>query len=120
MTPSSPLHAKQTAFAQLAAKLILHIFESGYECTLGEAYRTPEQAALNAQAGTGIKNSEHIKRLAIDLMLFKDGVYLTNSADYKPFGDWWKMQGADCCWGGDFAAPHQDGNHFSIIDGGVA
>lgn len=118
MTPSA-IHVKQTRFAQLAARLILHIFESGYECTLGEAYRAPEQAALNAQKGIGIKNTEHTKRLAIDLQLFKDGEYLTDSAAYKPFGDWWKLQGVDCCWGGDFAAPHQDGNHFSIQDGGV-
>lgn len=114
------LQDKQTLFAQLAAKLILHIFDSGYQCTLGEAYRTPQQAALDAQAGTGIKNSEHIKRLAIDLNLFKDGAYLTDSAEYKPFGDWWKAQSADgceCCWGGDFT--RADGNHFSISDAGV-
>ena len=121
MTPASPLHVKQVAFAQLVAKLIQYIANQGYEVTLGEAYRTPEQAALNAQAGTGIKNSEHTKRLAIDLMLFKDGVYLTASADYKPFGDWWVEQSTpecECAWGGNFTHL-QDGNHFSVADGGV-
>lgn len=114
------LGQKQRAFSLLVAKLIQHIYESGYEVTLGEAYRTPEQAALNAKKSSGIANSLHTQRLAVDLNLFKDGVYLTDSASHKQFGDWWKAQTTpecECNWGGDFKNM-QDGNHYSISHGG--
>ena len=113
------LGEKQRLFAQLVGALLRQIVVLGYECTLGEAYRTPEQAALDAAKGIGIKNSEHCKRLAIDLNLFRAGVYLTASEDYKPIGDWWKTQHDLCRWGGDFVS-NPDGNHFSMEDAGVS
>ncbi len=116
-SPNAPtLSQKQRLFTQLVAKLIEFVYTSGYEATLGEAFRTPEQAALNAAAGTGIANSLHTRRLAIDLNLWKDNKYLTDTESYKPFGDWWKQQNALCCWGGDFLKA--DGNHFSLTDQG--
>lgn len=111
------LREKQSLFARLVAKLIEHATELGYEITLGEAYRTPEQAALNAQSGKGIFNSLHTQRLAIDLNLFKDGQYLASSAAHKPLGDYWKTLNAECCWGGDFK-PMADGNHYSLAHEG--
>ena len=110
---------KQRLFCQLAAKLIQQAAALGYECRFGEAYRTPEQAALNAEHGTGIKNSEHCKRLALDLLLDKDGVWLTDTEDYKPLGDWWEKQSELARWGGNFTS-RADGNHFSLEDQGVA
>ena len=110
---------KQRLFCQLAAKLILQSIEMGYQPRFGEAYRTPEQAALNAEHGTGIKNSEHCKRLALDLLLDKDGVWLTDLESYRPLGDWWKQQNELCRWGGDFHTL-SDANHFSLEDQGVA
>jgi len=101
----------------MVADLIQWAFANGYELTFGEAYRTPEQAALNAKAGTGISNSLHTKRLAIDLNLFIDGVFQTATEAYRPLGEHWKSKGGS--WGGDFAAPHQDGNHFSLEWEGV-
>ena len=68
----STLRNKQSRFAKDIAQFILWIYDQGYEITLGEAYRTPEQAEINAQKGIGIKNSLHTKRLAIDINLFKD------------------------------------------------
>jgi hypothetical protein len=107
------LSEKQQQFAILVAKLILWADEQGYAVTFGEAYRTPEQAALNAKKGSGIANSLHTVRLAVDLNLFKNGKYLSNSEDHKPLGDYWKSLGAECCWGGDFK-PRADGNHYSL------
>jgi hypothetical protein len=107
------LREKQSLFATLAAKLILRAHEMGFAVTLGEAYRSPEEAARLASLGKGIKASLHTQRLAIDLNLFRDGVYLSNVDDYRPLGEWWETQsfdGATCCWGGRF----RDGNHFSI------
>ncbi len=86
----------------------------GYEVTYGEAYRPPEQAALMAAQGKGIANSLHTQRLAIDLNLFRDGVYLSSSEAHRPLGEWWEKQHDLCRWGGRF----KDGCHYSLAHGG--
>ena len=111
------LGEKQRHFTQLVAKLITWCYENGYELTFGEAYRTPEQAALNAQTGVGIANSLHTKRLGIDMNLFVDGNYQTQSSAYQPLGDYWKSLDPEARWGGDFTKP--DGNHFSLEHEGI-
>jgi hypothetical protein len=118
MEVATPLGQRQRRFLPLLAKLIDFAYSHGYELSAGECYRTPEQAALNAQHGTGIANSLHILRLAMDLQLFKDGMYLTDSAAYKPLGEFWKSLDPDCAWGGDWKT-RTDGNHFSLRWGGV-
>jgi len=112
------LGEKQRLFTRLVGKLIEYAYASGYELTFGDAYRSPEQAKLNAQAGKGIINSLHCERLAIDLNLFVNGVYQTDSAAYKALGEYWETLGPDCKWGGRFSRP--DGNHFSIAHAGRA
>lgn len=108
----------QEEFAQAAAKLIQKATELGYTVTFGEAWRTPQQAALNAQAGTGIAHSLHIERLAIDLNFFKDGQYVQDGSLLREVGEWWKALGPKYRWGGDFVHL-PDGNHFSITPDGV-
>ncbi len=115
---SETLGQKQRRFLPLVAKLIDFAYAQGYELTEGEGYRTPEQAALNAQHGSGIANSLHTLRLAIDLQLFKDGIYLTDSTAYKTLGEYWKTLDPDASWGGDFHS-RPDGNHFSLSWGGI-
>ncbi len=116
------LHSKQAQFSQLAAQLILHANELGYEVTLGEAWRSAVVADYQmkwyADHGLGILHSLHLQRLAIDLELFKNGKYLTKTEDYLPLGTWWERQCADCSWGGKFKNL-PDGNHFSIENGGI-
>ena len=112
------LGEKQRLFTKLVGMLIEFAYANGYELTFGDAYRSPEQAKQNAAAGKGIVNSLHCERLAIDLNLFRHGKYLTDSADYKPLGEFWESLGADCAWGGRFTRP--DGNHFSIRHAGRA
>lgn len=111
------LGQKQRRFSLYVAQLIQFAYENGYEVTFGEAYRTPEQAALNAAKGTGTRNSVHCDRLAVDLNLFKDGQYLTRTEDHAPLGEFWKTLSPDCRWGGDFK--RADGNHYSITPDGV-
>jgi hypothetical protein len=117
------LSSKQQRFTLLISRLIFWAYSKGYALTFGEAYRTPEQAALNAKKGTGIANSLHTQRLAVDLNLFiKDldsGVfqYQSDSKAYKKLGDYWKTLDPACAWGGDFK--RQDGNHFSFEHNGV-
>lgn len=107
----------QEEFAQSVANLIKKACELGYGVTLGEAWRSPEQAALNAKNGSGISNSLHTERLAIDLNLFKNGVYITDDRGHRELGTWWKSLGKAYRWGGDFK--RQDPNHYSISPDGV-
>ncbi|NHB87188.1 M15 family metallopeptidase [Photorhabdus tasmaniensis] len=110
------LSEKQQLFTQLIAQLITWAGDKGYRLTFGEAYRTPAQAAINAQTGAGIANSLHTQRLAVDLNLFINGVYQTQTADYLPLGEYWESLGGT--WGGRFKS-RPDGNHFSLEHQGV-
>lgn len=112
------LGEKQRLFTRLVARLIDFAYANGYELTFGDAYRSPEEAARNARSGTGIANSLHTQRLAVDLNLFRDGAYLTDSEAYRPLGEFWKTLDPACCWGGDFQS-RPDGNHFSITHNGI-
>ncbi|AJI86362.1 D-alanyl-D-alanine carboxypeptidase family protein [Yersinia rochesterensis] len=96
--------------------LITFAYANGYQLTFGESYRTLEQAKLNAKAGTGISNSLHTSRLAVDFNLFINGVYKTKSEDFLPLGKYWESIGGS--WGGRFKS-NPDGNHFSLEHNGV-
>jgi hypothetical protein len=109
------LGEKQRHFPLMVAALVTWAYEQGFEITFGEAYRTPEQAALNAKSGAGIANSLHTQRLAIDLNLFLSGEYQTQTEAYRPLGEKWESMGG--AWGGRFTKP--DGNHFSLEWQGV-
>lgn len=114
------LGEKQREFTRLVSLLINYAYQQKFEFTFGEAWRPPEMAELYAKQGKGIKNSLHTKRLAIDLNLFQNGKYLTDSKDYEILGKYWESLSTDqlqCCWGGRFSKP--DGNHFSISHEGI-
>jgi hypothetical protein len=108
----------QERFAQDAARLILKAAELGYGVTFGDAYRTPQQAAANAASGSGISNSLHCERLAIDINLFKGGTYITDDRGHRELGTWWKTLSPQHRWGGDFHT-RADPNHYSITPDGV-
>jgi len=108
----SLLITKQIDFVQDVAKLIGFIFKTRYFCTFGETFRTQEQAKIFAKSGKGIKNSQHCKRLAIDLNLFSsEKKYLTKTSDYKFLGEYWESLREGNRWGGRF----NDGNHFERV-----
>lgn len=111
------LGQKQKLFTFLIGKLISWSYANGYELTFGEAVRTVAQAESNASSGIGIRKSNHLIRLAIDLNLFVGGNFKTASEDYRALGAYWKSLNSLCCWGGDFSKP--DGNHFSLLHEGV-
>lgn len=94
------LREKQSEFAYKIAMLIKYINEQGYEVTFGDAWAHPEDNRHK-------KHSNHYIRLAIDLNLFKDGKYLTETKDHEQFGEYWenKLGGV---WGGHY----DDGNHY--------
>ena len=114
------LGQKQQAFVPLVAKLITEAYTRGYTLTLGEAWRSPQEAARLAKTGAGIAHSLHTQRLAIDLNLFIDGAYQSELEAYRALGEWWEQQSTPdllCCWGGRFTIG--DGDHFSIEHDGV-
>ena len=106
------LRQKQSAFARLYAKLILHAYELGFEITLGHTLRSEIEAKR-----LGMEKSLHRLKLAGDLNLFRNGRYLRSTKSHKPLGIWWEKQSTNrytCCWGGRFG----DGNHYSIMHQG--
>lgn len=106
------LREKQSLFVRLVARLIDEATLRGYELTFGETWRTPEQAARNAALGIGTATSLHTQRLAVDFNLFRNGVWLNKTEDWKELGEFWKSLHPLCRWGGDFKRP--DGNHLSL------
>ncbi len=114
------LLAKQQAFSFLQAQFTFELYSRGYKITEGEWWRSPETAAIYAKQGKGVANSLHCIRLARDLNLFKDGVYLISVDDYREAGGIWKAYSTDdyqCTWGGDFSTA--DAVHFSIEHNGI-
>lgn len=110
------LGEQQRLFMTLVPRLIDYIHEQGYECTLGDGYRDPRVfGEVGEHEGYGHPNSAHKRRLAIDLNLFKDGVYLQKTKDHEPIGEWWEKQHELCRWGGRF----NDGNHYSLEWNGI-
>jgi len=97
------LSEKQSLFASMVGKLLRFVdVLPGYRVTLGDAY---------AKSGHR-KNSLHYSRLAIDLNLFINGQYKTDTGSYLPLGLFWEDLGG--AWGGRF----KDGNHFSLAHQG--
>ena len=93
-------------------------FEGGnYTCAIDQCKRTQAEADANATSGAGIKNSLHLQGLAADILIYKYGAYLQNSAEYKFAGEYWKTLDSENAWGGEFSKP--DGNHFSHAYGGL-
>ena len=111
----SQLLDMQQKFPPMVAQLIQWAYANGYTLTFGEAWRSPQEAAINAQTGAGILYSLHTERLAIDLNGFKGDMLLASVADYEPLGVFWESIGG--AWGGRFSRP--DSDHFSLEYQGV-
>jgi len=104
------LREKQSLFVNLVVLLIVEGTKLGYEFTFGTAERSAEECVRLAELGKGVKDSLHTQRLAIDLNLFKDGVYLSSTESHRPLGEIWENLHPLCRWGGRF----KDGNHYSL------
>lgn len=136
------LREKRCLFTRLSAGLPAQAAKLGCEFAWDQAGRSNEQAEINAigEAGRervadlvmaefpelakklldngkagGIRLSIHQLGLALDGILWRDGIYLTQTKDYEPLGEWWEKQHELCRWGGRF----RDGNHFSMEHNGV-
>lgn len=123
------LREKQSVFLLNVAKLIIWAYDQGYELTGGELQRTEEQQILYYKgyqvfvdsAGSVLlkktpkksktMNSQHIKKLAVDLNLFKDGKYTSDGEAYKPLAEYWMSLHPDNVAGYTWG---WDQNHFEM------
>jgi hypothetical protein len=72
---------------------------------------------MGEQGPYGQAWSAHKQRLAVDLNLFLDGKYLSDTESHRMFGEYWKsIDPENHVWGGDF----KDGNHYSFRFNGIA
>lgn len=111
----SDLLQKQQQFAGMVAMFLPWLLSKGYAITFGEFLRTKAQAEKNAASGVGISNSLHLQKLAMDLNLFKNGVFLEGLEGYREAGEYWESLGGS--WGGRFK--NVDADHFSLSFNGV-
>ena len=95
------LGTEQERFSRMAVKLLSKAHELGFEVRIGHCMRCRD-------CTTGRKTSLHKEKLAIDINLFKDGVYLQETNDHLALGEFWES--IDGAWGGRF----NDGNHYSL------
>lgn len=110
------LGEKQELFSVLLESLLTKARHMGYKVRCGMLERSvTEQQHLIAQGKSKIKMRDaakgpHVNKLAIDLNLFKDGLWLNRTEDHQALGEWWEEQHPLCRWGGRFS----DGNHYSL------
>lgn len=102
-------------FSRCLADLIIHATELGYEAAFDEV---TERITEKDPTSDHMKGSLHHIGLAGDVLLYKDGKYLTSTEEYLPLGTFWESLGITrnlpLRWGGRF----KDGNHFSYEWGG--
>lgn len=117
------LSAKRCRFTHLMLQLCTYAEIKGYQVAFDQFKRTQVEANANAEKGSGIVHSLHILGLAGDLLLYKNGVYLSKSEDYEFLGEYWESLADDARWGGRFKDEHghpkPDGDHFSLEHDGV-
>lgn len=110
------LGKKQEKFMRMLPRLIDHIHSLGYEIRGGDLFRAPSVfGEIGEKKGYGHRNSCHKLKLAIDLNITKDGVYLRGDAAktaHDMFHDFWDDLG------GSERIAH-DLNHYSLEHQGM-
>ena len=99
----SALRDRQSEFAINVAYLLFYAYSLGYEVTFGDAWARDGHVA----------GSQHYKRLAIDLNLFRRNVFLPTTEAHQELGEYWERLSPFCRWGGKFK--RKDGNHYEMI-----
>jgi len=106
---------EQNEFLKDVCSLITKAQDMGFQVSGGELFRTAEQQAIYVQKGLSkTQNSNHLRRLAIDLNFFKDGKQVQTKADIQPLGNFWQSLDPKNRWGGNFTTildvPHFERN----------
>lgn len=99
------LNEKQFKFSFYITLLIQFAYAKGYTIQIGDVF---------AKTGHKIR-SKHYSHLAIDINLFKDGDYITDSEGHRELGEFWESLDDECVWGGGFS--NKDYNHYQYTHG---
>lgn len=96
------LVTEQAAFLLDVCRLVQFATNLGFVLTAGELYRTPEQQEIYMKTGRSqTMNSLHLKRLAVDFNIFKDGKLVSSKAVLAPLGAYWETLNPLNSWGGN-------------------
>lgn len=111
------LGERQRKFTVRVARLVLWCCAKGYRLSFGDAYRDPRAFGVHGESGPyGNKNSQHKKRLAVDLNLFVDGEYIADGDHpaWHEIGEHWEKIAMDINgrWGGRY----KDANHIECLE----
>jgi len=97
------LRKEQSLFAKDLAMFIAWLISEGYEVTIGEVQRTAEQQAIYIKTGKSKTFAGmHLKKLAADLFIFKDGKLLVSKEELQFAGNKWESMCAANEWGGNW------------------
>lgn len=129
---------KQLLFAKMIGEFIVWLCSQGYGCRFGDAWRSTDklyvpggeegfeddvkysyQELLFYNKKSKLTYGKHNDRLAIDLIIHKDGKQLADS-EYRPLGEKWESMGGR--WGGRFGVKKEefgtkigwDSGHFEL------
>jgi hypothetical protein len=81
----------QQLFANKVARLLNYAINNNIDIVIGEVARTIEQQKINVKNGVSkTLDSYHLKKCAIDILIFKNNIYSQNSDDYKPLAIFWE------------------------------
>lgn len=108
------LGQKQELFSYMLGLLLLEAQRRGYRVRVGEVWRSDAAWRATPRGKRGLR-SVHQDKLAVDLNLFRDGIYLDKTEDHQELGEWWERQHPLAHWGGRFG----DGNHYSLEHRGI-
>lgn len=113
---------EQSTFLLHVSELIRKAAELGFLTSGGELFRTPEQQSLHVKNGRSTTmNSQHLKRLAVDLNFFKPDAAGAPRLTYdveelRPLGQYWESLDAANRWGGHWNT-FKDTPHFERREG---
>jgi hypothetical protein len=101
------------AFSKCLVELLTHVHELGLEFCFDEV---TERITTKDPTSDHREGSVHHLGLAADILLFLNGVWLTDTNSYQQLGEMWEELGTKydlpLRWGGRFKS--KDGNHFSM------
>ena len=81
------LNRLQVEFTKTMAYFQVWCVENSYETIEAESFRTREQAQIYKDQGKGILESAHCKKLARDMLLYKDRTISYKIEDYRAMGE---------------------------------
>ncbi len=106
------LGKRQELFMRLLPRLIDKAHELGFDIRGGDLFRDPRShGAIGEEGPYGNRNSNHKRKCAIDLNLFKEGKYLTTTEAHRELGEWWDDLHEQTRWGGNY----NDANHYELL-----